>query len=44
MLKTFVTNTLGQQFRVPHRPKNKIFEQINRNASVRKKEELKNET
>ena len=42
--KTFVTNTLGKQPRIPHRPKNEILEQINRNASVRKKDELKNET
>jgi len=44
MSKTFVTNTMGEQFRVSHRPQNKILEQINRNASVRKKDELKNET
>ncbi|QGT53442.1 hypothetical protein KMC98_gp05 [Lactococcus phage CHPC967] len=39
MLETFTSNTMGEQPRIPHRPKNKIFEQINRNASVRKKEE-----
>lgn len=38
MSKTFTSNTLGEQPRVSHRPKNEILEQINRNASVRKKE------